>query len=49
MCYSSDIPLNQIVQLVRQLLIVKALYMTSGLLGTEPTRKPGKGCVCVCV
>lgn len=43
MCHSSDIPLNQIVQLVRQIpiLIVKALYVTAILLGATPTLKPG--------
>lgn len=43
MCHSSDIPLNQIVQLVRQfpILTVKAPYVTSIPLGAEPTPKPG--------
>ena len=42
MCHSSDIPLNQTVQLVRQfsILIVKALHVISILLGAEITLKP---------
>ena len=43
MCHSSDIPLNQTVQLVRQfsILIVKALHVISILLGSEIALKPG--------
>lgn len=44
MCHSSDVPLNQIVQLVRQfsILIVKALDVTSILLGAQSTQRQGR-------